>query len=104
MEASVWIISRMTSPDSVFTGRPRPETMPVVRVRSRPKGLPMASTFCPTRRPAELPKGMTVRGVPLGIELDHRQVVFRVHADDLALESAAVGQGDGELRASLTTW
>ena len=74
MEASVWIMFWMTtvlemplSSRLVWeTGLPMPETMPRVRVRSRPKGLPIASTFWPTRRRVESPKGITVSLMPLG--------------------------------------
>ena len=66
MEASVWIICWMMRPSSASTGRPRPETMPVVSDRSWPNGLPIASTFWPTRRSVESPNGITVSGVPPG--------------------------------------
>jgi hypothetical protein len=35
---------------------------PVVNVRSKPKGLPMANTFCPTTSRSESPSGITVSG------------------------------------------
>lgn len=35
--------------------RPVPLMMPLVSVWSRPKGFPMANTFCPTSSPAESP-------------------------------------------------
>ena len=65
--ASVWIVSRIMYPSSVWRGRARPDTIPVVRVRSKPKGLPMASTFMPTRRFDEEPKGMVTSALPRGV-------------------------------------
>eukprot|EP00443_Scrippsiella_acuminata_P100965 CAMPEP_0115739050 /NCGR_PEP_ID=MMETSP0272-20121206/88719_1 /TAXON_ID=71861 /ORGANISM="Scrippsiella trochoidea, Strain CCMP3099" /LENGTH=97 /DNA_ID=CAMNT_0003183543 /DNA_START=172 /DNA_END=465 /DNA_ORIENTATION=+ len=42
-------------PPTPMTSRPNAETTPVVRVLSRPNGLPMATTLCPTSKSAELP-------------------------------------------------
>ena len=57
MAASVWITFLMGTPlgPGVASSRPRPDTMPWVRVWSRPNGLPMANTFWPTCRPADAP-------------------------------------------------
>src|SRR5881628_1290666 len=56
--ASVWIMcSRAPLPSSWGSARSRAETMPVVSDQSRPNGLPMANTFCPTLRSALLPIG-----------------------------------------------
>ena len=72
--------------------------MPSVRVRSRPKGLPMARTFCPTLSLEESPKGMVLRRSPAGgVELDDREVVLRIAANDLGLVAAAVSEVDEEL-------
>mmetsp|Transcript_35064 Transcript_35064/g.78045 ORF Transcript_35064/g.78045 Transcript_35064/m.78045 type:complete len:355 (+) Transcript_35064:152-1216(+) len=52
--ASVWITFLMRA-SPVSSSLPSPLMMPWVSVWSRPKGLPMAYTFCPTRRPSEMP-------------------------------------------------
>ncbi len=52
MGASVWMKS---SKGPAPMSRPRAETMPLVTLPPRPKGLPAASTHCPTRRFAETP-------------------------------------------------
>ena len=57
---SVWIMSLITEFDEVLMGRPSAETIPVVSVRSRPKGFPIARTFWPTLSPSELPNWMVV--------------------------------------------
>lgn len=64
MAASVWMTSKMMVSSAVCRGRPRPETTPVVRVRSRPKGLPMAMARCPIRRSALLPSSTGMRLLP----------------------------------------
>ncbi len=56
--ASVWMTSRIVRPVTAGMVRPRALTMPVVRLWSRPKGLPMAKTFWPTCRSLLLPTGM----------------------------------------------
>ena len=40
--------------------------MPVVMVRSKPKGFPMAMSFCPTFSLSESPKGMVLSSTPAG--------------------------------------
>jgi hypothetical protein len=63
--ASVWTSPSIASPASPpGSSRSRAETMPVVSVQSRPKGLPMAKTFWPTRRSALLPTGSGGGGRP----------------------------------------
>src|SRR6266496_4459490 len=52
MAASVWMASSIGVLATLWMVRPRALTIPVVRVWSRPKGLPMAKTFCPTCRSA----------------------------------------------------
>ena len=58
MAASVWITPEMRRRVTLWISRPSAETTPVVRVWSRPKGLPMASTAWPTCRSALLPRGI----------------------------------------------
>mmetsp|Transcript_13351 Transcript_13351/g.32631 ORF Transcript_13351/g.32631 Transcript_13351/m.32631 type:complete len:305 (-) Transcript_13351:199-1113(-) len=54
MAASVWMTFLMED-RPVDSSRPRPLMMPWVSVWSRPKGLPMANTRCPTSRSSEEP-------------------------------------------------
>jgi hypothetical protein len=46
--ASVWMTPSMGRFVTLWIVRPRALTIPVVSVWSRPKGLPIAKTFCPT--------------------------------------------------------
>mmetsp|Transcript_45013 Transcript_45013/g.113957 ORF Transcript_45013/g.113957 Transcript_45013/m.113957 type:complete len:228 (+) Transcript_45013:182-865(+) len=55
MAASVWMPPPMTVPSWLRMSRPRPLMAPVVRVWSKPKGLPIARHSCPTRRLLEAP-------------------------------------------------
>ncbi len=55
--ASVWMTPAICSPEGDCSGRSSALMMPVVSVWSRPNGLPIASTFCPTWRPDEVPIG-----------------------------------------------
>jgi len=57
MAASVWIALPTDSPESDSMMRSSALITPVVSVRSRPKGLPIASTRCPTRSVSEAPSG-----------------------------------------------
>jgi len=57
IDASVWITSEIGRPDMLLISRPRPEMTPVVRVWSRPNGLPIARTFMPTFSVADWPTG-----------------------------------------------
>jgi len=57
MAASVWIRWSMITPLSACSERSSAEMMPVVSVQSRPNGLPIANTFCPTLRSALVPTG-----------------------------------------------
>ena len=40
----------MTVPEGLLVSRPKPNSTPIVRLWSRPKGFPMASAVCPTFR------------------------------------------------------
>ncbi len=55
MGASVWIMPLAVCPDSPAISRPSALTIPVVKVWSNPKGLPIAKTLCPTSRSCEVP-------------------------------------------------
>jgi hypothetical protein len=48
IDASVWITSSIRVPATDSISRPSALITPVVSVESRPNGLPIASTFCPT--------------------------------------------------------
>ena len=54
--ASVWITSVIEKPSGASIWRCRAETMPLVTVRSSPKGLPIATTGSPTSIPEDLPR------------------------------------------------
>ncbi len=60
IEASVWMTSAIVRCVSDLISRPSALTTPVVRVWSRPKGLPMARTVCPTRTSCDVPGSMGV--------------------------------------------
>ncbi len=60
--ASVWIIPWINLPVIALISRPSAEIIPEVMVWSRPNGLPMAKTFCPTSRSSELP-------IPMGFNM-----------------------------------
>ena len=58
--ASVWMIPLIVRPFLAWIDRSRLLMIPVVRVRSRPNGLPRASTFWPTTSLDESPRGIGV--------------------------------------------
>ena len=78
------------------------EMMPLVIVRLRPNGLPMAKTFWPTCRSCEVPSsiGLIASLGRLGVrrELENGEVVFRRVADEDGLVSVAVGHHDADRR------
>ncbi len=53
--ASVWMTLSTRWPVMLRKLRPRALTTPAVTVESKPNGLPMATTSCPTRSSDELP-------------------------------------------------
>ena len=55
--ASVWMTPSISKPSGAWIVRRVAETTPVVRVRSRPNGLPIAIVGSPTWTPCELPSG-----------------------------------------------
>ena len=58
MAASVWMTPAMGRPVAALAiSRPTPDTTPVVSVWSRPNGLPIANTFCPTSMVLDRPSG-----------------------------------------------
>ena len=54
--ASVWITWSIVKPFGAVTARWTALTMPAVTVRSRPNGLPIATTGSPTRTASESPR------------------------------------------------
>ncbi len=53
--ASVWITLSTKCPVMLRSVRPRALMTPAVTVESKPKGLPIATTNWPTRKPADSP-------------------------------------------------
>ena len=89
MLASVWMKSSYGPAPIV---RPLALTMPIVTVLPRPNGLPMATTYSPTReRLARAERGDGQIGGRV-LELEHRDVEPRVLADHLGAELAVVGE------------
>ena len=101
--ASVWITLSTTRPSPVGrSGRAR-ETTPAVTDRSKPFGLPTATTSWPTRsarRVAELGRDERV-----GLGAEHREVRQRIGADDLGAVLGAVHERGADRAArAATTW
>mmetsp|Transcript_33688 Transcript_33688/g.104616 ORF Transcript_33688/g.104616 Transcript_33688/m.104616 type:complete len:277 (+) Transcript_33688:230-1060(+) len=105
--ASVWMSPRIFRPLTPFISLPRPLTMPLVRVWSRPKGFPIARTRCPTRRLDELPRSSGVReafALPFCTSRSTARSVsasmpMRVASQDVWSDSTTVARS-----ASLMTW
>ena len=74
--------------------RPLALTMPIVTVLPRPNGLPMATTYSPTRSASLEPERGDRQVLGRALELEHRHVETRVLADDLRLELAVVRELD----------
>ena len=91
MAASVWIKPSSVRSFSPRMLRPSELTMPVVKVPSRPNGLPMASTFWPTCSPSESPR-CSEGSFARGCDLQQRQVVGFVAAQQLRLVARLIGQ------------
>ena len=66
MAASVWMTPRIRTSVSRSITRWSPETTPLLKLASSPKGLPMARTDWPTRSPSLSPRGIAVRSRPAG--------------------------------------
>ena len=81
--ASVWITLEIEKPFGAWIWRCRAETMPLVTVRSRPKGLPIATTGSPTSISEESPRVERVQLVGGRVDLEQGDVGRRVGADDL---------------------
>ncbi len=96
--ASVWITLEIEKPLGAWIWRCSAETMPLVTVRSSPKGLPIATTGSPTWSCEESPSGQRVQLVRRRVHLEQRQVGRRVGPDDLG---GVGGVGGAELDLDL---
>jgi hypothetical protein len=74
----------------------------MVTVWPMPSGLPTAKTTSPTRSLSL--SASTTNGQVVGLDLDDRDVGFRVGADDLGLEFATVGEETLSSSAPSITW
>ena len=99
MAASVWMTSLMGRFVTDWISRPRALMTPVVSVWSRPNGLPMAKTFWPTCRSAELPTAMGQQLAPGGVDVQHGEVLVGVGADQRRSVGGVVGQRDTSAQA-----
>ena len=83
----------MKLPSSAGSDRLSAETIPVVSDQSRPKGLPMANTFCPTLSSALVPFGLFYEGLK---RLDaSRAGIVALLEPIVAIGSAALWLGEG---------
>ena len=102
MAASIWMIDlRLRRPRRPGSERSRLEMMPVLSVRSRPKGLPMANTRWPTSRFVELPGCDGKERVGRGVDLQHGHVGGRIAADEFGGVLLAVEEGDADIAGAL---
>jgi hypothetical protein len=92
MRASVWMSWSSVEPRSE---RLSAEITPVVTVRSKPSGLPMATAVCPTTSRSESPIGRA--GRVLHRRLHHRHVDARVAAEHARRQPPPVGEGQEHL-------
>ena len=76
--------------------RPSEETIPAVTELDRPNGLPTATTQSPTRIWRSSPNSTVGSGFSL-LTLSRAMSVSRIGADQLGLETAAVGKLDRDL-------
>ena len=71
MAASVWMTPSIVRLLIDLIVRPSALTTPVVSVWSRPNGLPIARTFCPTRSDLRIPDGHRLKCGLRGLDLEH---------------------------------
>ena len=104
--ASVWITLLIEKPLGAWIWRCSAETMPLVTVRSRPNGLPIATTGSPTWTFDELPERQRVQLARRRVDLEQRHVGGRVGADDLGARSSVSESPSltSILFAPSTTW
>ena len=79
--ASVWMTLSIVKPLGALIWRCSAETTPVVSVRSRPNGLPIAIVGSPTCRPFEEPSAQRLQVDALGVDLQQREVGRLVDAE-----------------------
>ena len=79
--ASVWITLEIEKPLGAWIWRCSAETMPLVTVRSRPNGLPIATTGSPTCDLRGVAERQRVELVGGRVDLEQREVGGRVGAD-----------------------
>ena len=90
--ASVWMTSSIAKPLGAVMRRCSADTTPVVSVRSRPNGLPIATVGSPTRTAPESPSVERVELDLLGVDGQHREVGVGVLADHARGDRAMVGE------------
>ena len=70
-------------------------------MRSRPNGLPIATTGSPTSTASELPSGSGVSALADVVHPQHGEVGGRIGADDLGLDRVAVREAHSDLVGAL---
>ena len=102
--ASVWMTLSIVKPLGAVIERCSAETTPVVSVRSRPNGLPIASVGSPTWTPRGVTERQRVSVQPVGRDAQHREIVGGVLADHLRFDGLAGVELTVTLTAFSTTW
>ena len=96
--ASVWMTPSISKPFGAWIVRFVADTTPVVSVRSRPKGLPIAIVGSPTCTPRELPSASGSSSLGLAVTLRTARSVDSSRPRIVAVDDVAVGELDGHLR------
>ena len=99
--ASVWMTWSMVKRFGAVMRRCSALTIPDVTVRSRPNGLPIATTGSPTWTLSELPSGRGVSALAARLDAEHREIGRRVGADELGLDRVAVREAHRDLVRAL---
>ena len=92
--ALVWITSGRALPLGSLTWRPRALTMPSVTLDWRPSGLPIGQDEVADREGGRIAEGG--RGQAGGVDLDDRDVVGDIAADERSRIRVPVGERHGE--------
>ena len=91
IEASVWMTLEIWKPLGASIWRCLAETMPVVTVRERPNGLPIAIVGSPTFTSLGVAERERLEAVHLRrVDLQHREVGGGVAAADLGVDAVAL--------------
>ncbi len=94
---STWMTLLMRLPSAATIVCWSADTLPLVSVRSSPKGLPMVSVGSPTRTDVESPRVRgTIGSTPCMSDAQHRQVVVLVDGDDSGAADGRVLELDGD--------